>query len=119
MSNLQLSSLKIAKEPKKESKDSMTFMCGGCPKRYKSYPALYLHIKRKHQGVRPPNTKIAKPSQPTFVANAQTGRPSKVESSLCTLLKTHSPYIMWTTCRRLSSLWRRPRTNCWAFWERS
>jgi len=77
MSNLQLSSLKITKEPKKDSKDSMTFMCGGCPKRYKSYPALYLHIKRKHQGVRPPNTKIAKPTQPTFVANAQTGRPSK------------------------------------------
>jgi len=75
MNLLQPNSVKITKEPK--GKDGMTFMCGGCPKKYKSYPALYLHIKRKHQGVRPPNTKISKPSQPVFAGTAQTGRPSK------------------------------------------
>jgi len=77
MTSLQLGSLKITKGNTKDNKDGLTFICGGCPKTYKSYPALYLHIKRKHQGVRPANTKISKPTQPTFVATAQTGRPSK------------------------------------------
>lgn len=84
MSSLQPNSVKISKEPKKDLKGGFTFICGGCPKTYKSYPALYLHIKRKHQGIRPPNTKISKPAQPIFVGTAQTGRPSKVSlSNLC------------------------------------
>lgn len=83
MSNSLLpGSIKISKEPKKDSKDGLTFICGGCPKKYKSYPALYLHIKRKHQGVRPANTKITKPSQPMFVGTAQTGRPSKPQHNV-------------------------------------
>jgi len=78
MSSLLPGSVKISKDPKKDAKDGLTFICGGCPKKYKSYPALYLHIKRKHQGVRPANTKITKPTQAVFVGTAQTGRPSKV-----------------------------------------
>lgn len=57
MNSLQSSSLKISKEPRNN------YLCGACSKIYKSYPALFQHIKLKHQGIRPPNTKVVKPSQ--------------------------------------------------------
>lgn len=86
MNSLQGSSLKISKRAKKTTALGSSFICGGCNTTYPSYANLFLHIKRKHQGIRPPNTKMAKPVQllqqqqqqlVAIVPVAQTGRPSK------------------------------------------
>src|ERR1700743_3623896 len=37
------------------------FVCG-CGKSYVSYPAIYLHVQRKHNGEWPPNTLIPEKS---------------------------------------------------------
>lgn len=78
MNSLQSQSLKISKKPKKNDGGSRGFTCGGCSKSYKSYPALYLHIKRKHEGIKPPNTKTLRSSGSPFSATTPTGRPHKV-----------------------------------------
>jgi len=54
------------------------YICGGCQRAYKSYPALYLHIKRKHNGIRPVNTRTSKPISPVLRDKIHTGRPQKV-----------------------------------------
>jgi hypothetical protein len=38
------------------------FVCG-CGKSYVSYPAIYLHVQRKHDSQWPPNTKLPQKSE--------------------------------------------------------
>jgi hypothetical protein len=52
-----------------------SYICG-CGKVYLSYPALYTHIKTKHDGVTPPNT-----TQPQTSSKSGRGRPKKGESA--------------------------------------
>lgn len=84
MNSLQSSSVKISKTRKNGAKSGESFTCGACNTTYNSYANLFLHIKRKHQGIRPPNTRKFRPvntpqpvQQPVFSSTAQTGRPSK------------------------------------------
>ena len=66
------------KRRSKKDKIGRNYVCG-CTKRYLSYPALYTHIKTKHDGVPPEGTRSSN--------NAKTrrGRPKKV--SLSALIK--------------------------------
>lgn len=77
MSSLQISSIKIKKTPKQELEEK-NFACGACTIGYNSYPALRLHVKRKHNGIMPPNSKIVKIARPPLDVNMRTGRPMKV-----------------------------------------
>jgi len=43
----------------KNDNEGRKFRCGGCDKRYLSYPALYTHIKQKHDSVTPEGTNNA------------------------------------------------------------
>ena len=43
------------KRRSKNDNSGRDFVCG-CKKRYLSYPALYTHIKQKHNGITPPGT---------------------------------------------------------------
>lgn len=61
MDTLNDGSIKIKKKARNIKNGDRNYICGGCNRAYKSYPALYLHIKRKHNGVRPANTKASKP----------------------------------------------------------
>lgn len=74
-------SQKIKKKPRNSAAGERNYTCGGCQKAYKSYPALYLHIKRKHNGIRPPDTRTSKPITPAFKDKIHTGRPQKVRMS--------------------------------------
>lgn len=79
MSSLQPQSLKIKKEtPEQQLNDFKQYICGGCNKKYGSYPALYLHIRRKHNGIRPPNTICKKAKQSAQRLKVKIGRPKKV-----------------------------------------
>ena len=78
MDGLLDQSLKIKKKSRNTKAGERNYICGGCNRAYKSYPALYLHIKRKHDGVRPPNTKASKPITQVTKEKAHTGRPQKV-----------------------------------------
>jgi hypothetical protein len=77
MDSLQDSSIKIKKKPRNTKVGERNYICGGCQRAYKSYPALYLHIKRKHNGVRPINTRTSKPISPITRDKIHTGRPQK------------------------------------------
>ena len=79
MDTLSDSSIKIRKRARNTSKNDQNYICGGCQKSYKSYPALYLHIKRKHDGVRPAETRTSKPLNSLPKEKIQTGRPTKVK----------------------------------------
>jgi len=78
MDSLQDSSVKIKKKARNTKMGERNYICGGCQRAYKSYPALYLHIKRKHNGVRPVNTRTSKPISPISRDKIHTGRPQKV-----------------------------------------
>ena len=78
MNSLQPQSVKIQKKPRNSNDTQKNFICGGCSRGYKSYPALYLHVKRKHNGILPPNTQTMKAARPTLHINIQPGRPNKV-----------------------------------------
>lgn len=78
MEPLQEASIKIKKKPRNTKVGERNYICGGCQRDYKSYPALYLHIKRKHNGVRPLNTRTSKPMSPVARDKIHTGRPQKV-----------------------------------------
>ena len=78
MESLQGPSIKIRKKARNTRLSRSSYVCGGCQRAYKSYPALYLHIKRRHNGIRPLNTRIFKPDIPTFKDKIHTGRPQKV-----------------------------------------
>jgi len=77
MNSLQPQSIKIKKKHRINAQGEHLYICGGCDRAYKSYPALYLHIKRKHNGVRPKNTKTTKPSIELSKEVTHTGRPQK------------------------------------------
>jgi hypothetical protein len=77
MDSLQDSSIKIKKKARNTKMGDRNYICGGCQRAYKSYPALYLHIKRKHNGVRPLNTRTSKPISPISRDKIHTGRPQK------------------------------------------
>lgn len=79
MNSLQPESVKIKKQQRNSSDLSKDFLCGGCPRGYKSYPALYLHIKRKHNGEMPADTKVPKSNRPKLHISVQPGRPTKVK----------------------------------------
>ena len=79
MTSLQPKSTKIKKQPKNSNDGEKNFICGGCGNQYMSYPALYLHIKRKHGGERPPNTRIHRAVRPKLHIAVQPGRPNKVK----------------------------------------
>jgi hypothetical protein len=76
--SVQYKSKKICKEPKPNEVDILHFCCGACAKGYKSYAALYLHIKRTHNGVKPAGTVMNTPARPKLYTNIIPGRPSKV-----------------------------------------
>jgi len=78
MNSLQSQSIKIKKKKRVNAQGEHLYICGGCHRAYKSYPALYLHIKRKHNGIRPVNTKTTKPSIELSKEVTHTGRPQKV-----------------------------------------
>jgi len=64
-----------AKRRSKNNGDDRNFTCG-CGKSYLSYPALYTHIKTKHEGVPPAGT-----SQHQANGKSGRGRPKKEDSS--------------------------------------
>lgn len=78
MNSIQSQTKKIKK--KRSTDDARNFVCGGCLKAYKYYPSLYLHFKAKHDGVRPPGTKVQKRVRPLEDVSPQIGRPKKVSS---------------------------------------
>lgn len=78
MNTVQSESFKIPKKVRKSHNGERNYTCGGCTKAYKSYPALYLHIKRKHQGVKPENTHTSKSLVLAPEERIPTGRPQKV-----------------------------------------
>lgn len=43
---------KVPSRRSRKDEDGRDFLCG-CGKRYLSYPALYTHIKTKHNGCQP------------------------------------------------------------------
>ncbi len=45
-----------SKKPKKPVDPNQRIFVCGCGKQYKSYPALYTHIRQKHDGVKPEGT---------------------------------------------------------------
>jgi hypothetical protein len=77
MDSLQDASIKIKKKARNTKMGERNYICGGCQRAYKSYPALYLHIKRKHNGIRPLNTRTSKPISPISRDKIHTGRPQK------------------------------------------
>lgn len=46
---------KVTSRRSRKDEEGRDFMCG-CGKRYLSYPALYTHIKTKHEGRQPEGT---------------------------------------------------------------
>ena len=82
MDSLADQSLNLKKRTRNTNTGDRSYICGGCQKAYKSYPALYLHIKRKHEGVRPEDTRTSKPVNPTFKEKIHTGRPQKVSLNI-------------------------------------
>lgn len=58
----------------------------GCSKAYKSYPALYLHIQRKHEGIRPENTITMETAIKKKPEKTHTGRPSRPENDIDDIL---------------------------------
>ena len=60
------------KRRSKNDNQGRDFMCG-CGKRYLSYPALYTHIKTKHNGVTPTGTNTSQ-----FQTGRGRGRPRKI-----------------------------------------
>lgn len=69
------------KKSHRKLNESPDFICGACLKAYKSYQALYLHIRRKHNSLRPPGTKIKKQSREPLSEDSKMGRPQKVSFS--------------------------------------
>lgn len=89
MSLLQLNSIKIAKMSKIAAEEK-NFVCGDCIKGYNSNAALRLHIKRRHKGIMPLNTKIIQTPRPKLDCNIRSGRPAKVINPQILILILHS-----------------------------
>ena len=60
------------KRRSKNDNSGRDYKCG-CNKRYLSYPALYTHIKQKHNGRTPPGTIIR-----DILTGRGRGRPKKI-----------------------------------------
>jgi len=88
MTSLQPQSVKIQKKARTESDGDKNFICGGCERGYKSYPALYLHVKRKHNGIIPPNTQTLRAARPALHISVQPGRPNKPSKDIDDLKDT-------------------------------
>ena len=56
--------------------DEYTYACG-CGKRYPSYPALYTHIKTKHEGIKPEGTSHQY-ERKQITKHHRQGRPARV-----------------------------------------
>jgi len=68
--------IQIKTQRKRRTKDEASkrdFICG-CGRSYVSYPAIYLHIKNKHNSIRPPDTIIPENDEKEKVKR---GRPKK------------------------------------------
>lgn len=78
MDFLQPESIKIQKRPLPIPPGKRNYICGGCEKSYKSYPALYLHIKRKHDGQKPQGTCTRKSLVLAPEEKVSTVKPQKV-----------------------------------------
>jgi hypothetical protein len=67
------------KKPRKrrtrEETNKRDFVCG-CGKSYVSYPAIYLHVQRKHEGQWPENTNL--PQKPDIQDKVPRGRPKVI-----------------------------------------
>lgn len=72
------------KRRSKKDKIGRNFVCG-CQKKYLSYPALYTHIKTKHNGIQPEGTKDLNTNQKT-----KRGRPKKVDFFNSEINQTHN-----------------------------
>jgi len=70
---------KIRKRRTLSETSKRDFRCG-CGKNYVSYPAIYLHIQRKHDSVPPPNTVI--PEKPEAKDKVKRGRPKKEKNNM-------------------------------------
>jgi hypothetical protein len=57
----------------RSDQEGREFTCGACNKSYLSYPALYTHIKTKHNGITPEGTVRGKNNN-----NKRRGRPKNV-----------------------------------------
>ena len=66
------SNKKIRKRRTLSETNKRDFRCG-CGKNYVSYPAIYLHIQRKHNSIAPSNTII--PEKPEAKDKVKRGRP--------------------------------------------
>ena len=57
----------------RKDKEGRKYICGACKIGYLSYPALYLHIKNKHEGKTPEGTIRGESGRPK-----KRGRPRRV-----------------------------------------
>ena len=65
----------------KNDKEERNFICG-CGKDYFSYPALYTHIKNKHNGIAPEGTELeAQNKTPPLISKKSEGRPVSISTS--------------------------------------
>jgi len=117
MNSLQESSIRIKKKTRNTKSGERSYICGGCQRAYKSYPALYLHIKRKHGGVRPPNTKASKPVGPVSSEKTHTGRPQKVffVIKVVLLIFLGSHHMMLMTFHSEMFIWKIYKVSYWDF----
>jgi hypothetical protein len=90
-----------AKNKRRSKKDKVgrNYLCG-CGKEYLSYPALYTHIKTKHDGVQPEGTKAHSAS------TSKRGRPKKVSNVIVSLLSPLSLFRLISKERMVASFCR-------------
>ena len=73
--NIEIVSDPKGKRRNKNDSEGRTYKCG-CGKMYLSYPALYTHIKTKHEGITPEGT-----NAPQFKNGRGRGRPRKIKDT--------------------------------------
>jgi hypothetical protein len=91
--------------PKVADKEKEKCICGACNKQYSSYPALYTHVKNKHEGVMPEGSKYPSTSKnndsngktksgrpPTF---RQPTKKAKEEEDLDRKFTFHNDLYVW------------------------
>lgn len=83
-------SLKIKKT--RNTKDGERNHICGCGKAYKSYPALYLHIQRKHGGNTPENTIKNETSKSKPTVRPHTGRPPRADNDIDNIPKSQEDF---------------------------
>jgi len=83
-------SLKIKKT--RNTKDGERNHICGCGKAYKSYPALYLHIQRKHNGETPDNTVKNETTKSKPTVRPHTGRPPRADNDIDNIPKSQEDF---------------------------